>query len=386
MSVAKARSIPAPEELLRTAQVRTGLSDFGDESFREGFERVVCELDDFDLPQAEAAASAHHVGRFLDARLMAVAGWKANPKCLTSRIERPLIIAGLVRSGTTALHHLLSLDEQFQTPEHWLTVAPMPRPARERWDDVPAYRAIAASVAAFLEVAPELAVDHMMSADAAEESIYIHAQTFASNLYTSSWDLPAYDRWYRERDDTESYHWLGNVLRLIGSGSGGGRWLLKNPTDLFSMAEVLNVFPDAMIIQTHRDPVAAIPSICSLVHAGQRPLMGERADPMAVGARESRFWAEALERAGRARRRAPKQFFDVEFNAFVGDQMATVQAVYSHFGLTLSPAAEAAMRTWLADHARRTGGSARYRPELYGLTPEGLADLYAGYRRQRGYV
>jgi hypothetical protein len=124
------RSIPAPEELLHAAQNRTGLSDFGDEAFREGFDLLVEEIDALGFPADTAAASAHHIGRFLDARLMAIAGWKANPSCLDVKIERPLIIAGIVRSGTTALHHLLSLDEQFQIAEHWLTAAPMPRPPR----------------------------------------------------------------------------------------------------------------------------------------------------------------------------------------------------------------------------------------------------------------
>jgi hypothetical protein len=379
------RSIPAPEELLHAAQNRTGLSDFGDEAFREGFDLLVEEIDALGFPADTAAASAHHIGRFLDARLMAIAGWKANPSCLDVKIERPLIIAGIVRSGTTALHHLLSLDEQFQIAEHWLTAAPMPRPPRERWADVPSYRLIAKAVADFLEVSPELAADHMMSAEGAEESIYIHAQTFASNLFPSSWDLVDYDRWYRGRDDTASYKWLADVLRLIGSGSGPGRWLLKNPTDLFSMEEVLNVFPDAMIIQTHRDPIAAIPSICSLMYAGRRTFMGERADRVVLGARESRFWVDALERAERARRRAPQQFFDVEFDAFAADQMSTVRAVYDYFGLTLSAAAEKAMRAWLAKHPRRSTAGA-YDPEAYGLSAEALAELYVGYRRRRGYA
>jgi len=194
-----------------------------------------------------------------------------------------------------------------------------------------------------------------------------------------------YDRWYRNRDDTVSYQWLADVLRLIGSGSGGGRWLLKNPSDLFSMEELLNVFPDAMIVQTHRDPVAAIPSICNLVYAGRRAFMGERADRSAVGARESEFWADALQRAERARRRAPHQFMDVEFGTFVVDQISTVRTIYEYFGLVLTAETEAAMRAWLAEHPRRSAGTVS-NPEAYGLNARALADLYAGYRQQRGYA
>jgi hypothetical protein len=385
--MAAKRSIPTPEAILQAAQRRTGLSDFGDPIFREGLDLLVNDVKALDLPADRAAGSVAHMSAFLDARLMAVAGWKANPQCLTTKIERPLIIAGIVRSGTTALHYLLSLDQQFQVPEHWLAVAPMPRPPRAQWDDIPVYRTVAARVAAMVEAAPELAADHMMSAEGAEESIYIHAQTFASNFFSTAWKMPKYDRWYRERDDTSSYRWLADVLRLIGSGTGGSkRWLLKNPTDLFSMNELLNVFPDAMIIQTHRDPVASIPSICSLITEGQKGFMGDRGNPTNIGARESVFWNEALERAAVVRQRVPKQFFDVEFKAFVADQMATVYAIYDYFGLKLSAETESAMRTWLAGHPRRTDSGTRYNPADYGLSAEGLAEIYAGYRKQRGYA
>jgi hypothetical protein len=386
MAIVKTESMPTPAALLIAAQERTGLSDFGDEAFREGFELLADEVDALGLAQDSVQTSLHYINTFLDARLLAVAGWKASPSCLAAKIERPLIIAGLVRSGTTALHLLLSLDEQFQVPEHWLAVSPMPRPPRSEWANVPAYQAVAQRVSALIDATPELAADHMMSAEGAEESIYIQAQTFASNFFASAWDIPNYDRWYRRRDETDSYEWLANVLRLIGSGSGQGRWLLKNPTDLFALDAMLNVFPDAMVVQTHRDPVEAIPSICTLLGAGRRSFMGDRADLTALGRRESDFWAVALQRADRARRRAPRQFFDVEFNAFVSNQMETVRRIYDCFGLELTAKTEAAMRAWLAKHPRRPSGGSRYTPETYGLSAEGLMELYRPYRQRRGYV
>lgn len=380
-----ARSPLAPEAMLAAARARTGLADFGDPAFRDGLDRLLAGIADLDLARPFAAASAAQIGGFLDARLMAVAGWRANPSCLSTPIVRPLIIAGLVRSGTTALHQLLSLDPQFQGPEHWLTVAPMPRPPREDWARIPQYRAIADRMAAYIAAAPEVSADHMMTAEGVEESLFILAQSFASNMWPSMWDVPAYDAWYRGRDDTGSYRWLADVLRLIGHGDGR-RWLIKNPTDLYAMNELLAVFPDAMIVQTHRDPVGAIPSISSLIHASRRVFMGDRATPEAVGRREAAFWAGALDRAEAARAQAPDQFFDVEFRDFVTDQMATVRAIYAHFGLMLSPHTEAAMGGWLNAHPRRSGPAVRYPPETYGLSEAGLRETYAAYRARCGYA
>lgn len=374
-----------PSVMLAAASARTGLSDFGDPAFREGLDLLLSDVRRLNLAPDYVAASAAQIGGSLDARLMAMAGWNAHPECLKGRIERPLIIAGLVRSGTTALHQLLSMDPQFQGPEHWLAVAPMPRPPRAQWDQVLQYRVIADRMAAYVAAAPEMADDHMMSAEGVEESLFILSQNFASNMYPSMWDVPNYDSWYRARDDRDSYGWLADVLKLIGHGGPDRRWLLKNPTDLFSLEEVLAVFPGAMVVQTHRDPVAAIPSIASLIFAARRVFNGDVARAGDVGRREAGFWAEALVRAERARRGAPNQFFDVEFKSFVADQMATIRAIYAHFGLVLTRETEAAMQGWLDAHPRRNTAAPRYQPEDYGLTEAGLAQTFADYRAARGY-
>ena len=173
-------------------------------------------------------------------------------------------------------------------------------------------------------------------------------------------------------------------MRLIGHGDGR-RWLLKNPTDLYSMQELLAVFPDAMVVQTHRDPVAAIPSIASLIFASRKVFGGSAARPEQVGRREAGFWRDALVRCERARAQAPDQFFDVEFASFVTDQMAAIRAIYQHFALRLTSEIEAAMQSWLAAHPRRSTPGRRYAPEAWGLTAAGLADIFAEYRAQRGY-
>ena len=373
------------EAMFAASRARTGLADFGDASFRDGLDRLLREVAGLALAPPFVLASAHRIGQSLDARAMAVDGWKRHPDVLATPIRAPLIIAGLVRSGTTALHQLLSLDPQFQGPENWLTSAPMPRPPRSTWNDVPQYREIAQAMRAFIAAAPEMADDHLMSAEGIEESLMILSATFCCNMWPSMWPVPDYDRWFRASDDTPSYRWLADVLRLIGRGDDR-RWLLKNPTDLYSMAEVLTVFPDAMIVQTHRDPVDAIPSICNLIMAAQRMFCGDRADPHAVGQREAGFWAAALARAETVRATSSNRFFDVEFSSFVRDQMATIRAIYAHFGLTLTAPVEAAMQQWLAHHPRRPASAVRHRPESFGLTAEALREGFADYRARRGYA
>lgn len=376
----------SPAALLAASAQRTGLGDFGDPAFREGFDLLLSDIRALDLAEPYVQATAARIGQSLDARALAVDGLKAHREVLDQLIRRPLIIAGLVRSGTTALHQLLSLDPQFQGPEHWLTAAPMPRPPRAQWPAIPRYRAIADAMAAYVASAPEMADDHLMSAEGIEESLFILASGFASNMWPSMWPVPRYDRWYQDRDDSGSYRWLADVLRLIGKDDGR-RWLLKNPTDLFSLGELLTVFPDAMVVQTHRDPVGAIPSICSLILAAQRVFCGDKADAGYVGRRESAMWATALDRASAAREGSANRFFDIEFRDFIADQLGTIRQLYAHFDLELTTDTEAAMQAWLDAHPRRSAsGGVRYRPEDYGLSETELRELFADYRARRDYA
>lgn len=377
--------ILTPESLLAASTARTGLTDFGDGAFREGLDLLLSDIRALDLAPIHAEASALRIGQSLDTRALGVQGLKDHSEVLNEPLRAPIVIAGLVRSGTTALHLLLSLDPQFQGPEHWLAVYPMPRPPVYAWEAVPQYKAEKEALAQFLAASPEAADDHMMSAEGIEESLFILAASFASNMFPSMWSVPNYDAWYRGRDDSDSYRWLADVLRLIGAGDDR-RWLLKNPTDLFSMREVLTVFPDAMVIQTHRDPIDAMPSISNLILSARRAFCGDKADAAQVGRREVEVWAEALERSQAVRASSANRFVDVEFRDFTSDQMRTIRSIYEQLDLTLTAETERAMFAWLDAHPRRSAKGPKHDPAQFGLTREGLARSFAAYRARRGYA
>lgn len=387
MSVADVvRNDPAltVDAMLAASTARTGLSDFGDPGFREGLDLLLADIRALDLEPAFVQASAWRIGQSLDTRALAVKGLKERPDVLDKPIAQPIIIAGLVRSGTTALHLLMSLDPQFQGPEHWLTVYPMPRPPRDQWEEVPEYQSEKTTLEAFLAASPEAADDHMMTAEGIEESLFVLGSSFSSNMWPSMWEIPNYDRWYRGRDDSDSYRWLADVLRLIGADDER-RWLLKNPTDLFSLHEVLKVFPDATVIQTHRDPVDAMPSVSNLIFSARRAFCGDKASRIDVGRREAEVWAQALERAEAVRAGSDNVFVDVEFSDFTRDQMAVIRSIYDQLGLTLAPQTETAMQDWLDAHPRRTTKGPKHAPQDFGLTRAGMAARFAAYRARRGY-
>lgn len=376
----------AQQALLEEAARRAGHDDFGNDEFREGFERLVGELDRAGLTAEGTYAAREFVLVSLVGRLKAVAGFKARPDALAKPIGRPLVIAGIVRSGTTALHKLLSMDPQFQGIEHWLCAAPQPRPPRAAWPDNPDFREAKAAMDAMLAISPELGTEHGMAVDTVEESLNVLAHCFASNMFPSMFDIPEYDAWYRSIDDTFAYRYFADVLRLVGADTTDRTWLLKNPTDAYSMQQVINVFPDAMIVQTHRDPVQAVPSIVNLIGGAHRQYRGAEVDYGHVYRRELDFDALAMQRAEETRDRHPGRVFDVQFNDFVRNQMGVVEQIYAHFDLTLSAEAESAMRGWLDANPRRPGAIQRYTAEDYGGSSDEIRERFATYRARHGYT
>lgn len=377
----------AHEDLLAIAKERAGLEDTGNNDWREGYDRLLDELDEAGLsPEGQIAAREQIIGHLV-ARLRAVAGFKANPEAMSHPIRRPMIVTGIVRSGTTALHKLLAQDPQFQGPEHWLCNAPQPRPPREEWSENTDFCQSRAALEAMFEVAPEMRDDHGMAVDTVEESLNILTHCFHTNMYASQFRIPRYDAWYRSTDDTQSYRYLAEVLQLIAANDPEPTWLLKNPTDTFSMREVLTVFPDAMIVQTHRDPLQSVPSVVNLLRGGHRMFRGE--DDIgedAIFAREQEMWAQAMEAADEVKAANPGRVFDVDFRAFVADQMGVVRAIYDHFGLTLSSTTESDMLQWLEDNPRKSKTMQRFTPEDFGGSTPELLERYAAYREKYGYA
>jgi len=289
------------------------------------------------------------------------------------------VITGIPRTGTTALHKLLSRDPQFQGLERWLTETPMIRPPRECWESYPAFRATVANLAAFFAAMPEMRKAHDMVADEPDECLEVLRQSFVSNRFGSSAFLPSYDLWFFGQSELGSYRRYVDVLRLIGAAEPDRRWLLKNPGHIAQIDALFAVLPDACVIQTHRDPVQAIPSLCSTLYMARRMFEGEATRAEIIGPRECCYWSHALRRTEEVRRSRPQQFFDVQHKDFVADPMGTVTGIYEHFDLELSASARERMGEWIAASPTSRHGEHRYRLEDFGITAAQLREEFGSF-------
>jgi Sulfotransferase family len=366
-------------ELHAAATRITGLDDFGPDDYRDGLEVLLASYtDEAGLTPLGAKVARAFLRGALAARLLSEAAWRAHPGYAAVSIERPLFVTGLPRTGTTALHRLLAADPAHQGLEMWLTQVPGPRPPRETWAANPVFQQIQAAYDRHHAEHPEFMGVHFMAADQVEECWQLLRQSMRSVSYECLAHLPAYSSWLRGQDWTGAYRRHRRNLQLIGLPDAGRRWVLKNPSHLFALEALLAVYPDALVIQTHRAPRTAIASVCSLAAQATAGWSATFTGAV-IGRDQLELWARGLEQFTAVRaRHEPAQFCDVGYDEFAADPLRTVEAIYARFGLTLSGLAADAMRA-AATQGAGSGARPAHRYALadFGLTAEQVDERFA---------
>ena len=372
------------DDLHASATRRTGLADFGPDDYTDG---LAVLLDSYDREAGLTPLGAKMQRVFLrgalTARLCSEAAWQANPAYAAVAIDRPVFVTGLPRTGTTALHRLLTADPASQGLEVWLAQVPQPRPPRPTWPGNPVFQAVQAGFARHHEEHPEFMGVHYIAADQVEECWQLLQQSMRSVSFETLAHVPGYSAWLRGQDWTAAYHRHRCNLQMIGLHDGDKRWVLKNPSHLFALGALLDVYPDALVIQTHRSPRTAIASACSLAaHASAG--WSTTFTGTTIGRSQLDLWARGLSLFTAERgRRDPARFYDVRYDDLVADPVGTVEAIYRHFGLPLTGAAADAIRS-LAIAARTGGDSAhRYSLEEFGLTSGQVDERFSAYTAGR---
>ncbi|MEP7738392.1 sulfotransferase [Nocardioides sp. 31GB23] len=368
------------DDIAAAAVRTTGLDDFGGDAHEEGL-RVLVE--DLGSPEAGLTGRGNYFQRSevksaLVGRLLTQAQFNALPQHADVPVERPVFVMGLPRTGTTALHRLLVCDPAHQGLEMWLTQFPQPRPPRETWETDPVFAAMQEAFSAHHVEDPEYMGIHYMDATSVEECWRLLRQTGKSNSYESLANLPRYTDWLRGQDWTDAYARHRQNLQLIGMNDPEKRWVLKNPSHMTALDALMSVYPDALVVSTHRDPVSCIASSCSL-SAATTAGHSETFVGGVIGHTQLDLWSRAYHAFHDARPRYDQaQFVDVDFADLQGDPVGTVRGVYAAFGLSLSAEAEEQVR--LIDAEARSGHarpSHQYSLKDYGLSEARVRDAFA---------
>ena len=282
------------QAVLDAARARTGLEDFGPEDFRERLRVWLASFEeDLGLGPLGRATMFGEAVRYASSRLRVEDLIRRHPEILDVPIDRPIVIAGLPRSGTTHLVNILAGDPRLRSMQLWETMEPIPAP-----DDVvapgqidPRFVRTRNAWGAFETVLPLMPAMHEMAPDHVHEDIELQGIDFSS--YLPEWQARPY-RWrdyYYAHDQRPHYAYGRKVLQALTWLKGPNRWVMKSPPHMENLPALDATYPDATVIVTHRDPVAVIQSAITMLAYGDRI---RRKDHRSHGARG------LLDRADRA--------------------------------------------------------------------------------------
>ena len=373
------------ERLLRSARRVAGGDDFGPEPFLEPLQVLLDSLRSAPLNDLGTMIVRGTLLRSLSQRLRTQQWCDAHPEILDERIDAPVVVVGMMRSGTTLLQRVLASDPRLACAYGWEVGEPAPR---DGWDAgapdprIPDAEAREEQTRVF---ATELFAIHPTYVHEAEEEIVFLADAFLSHIPEASCDVPRYRSWIDTQDFAPAYRWLRRMLQLLQwqkrqRGEARRPFVLKTPAHLGYLETLLAEFPDSHIVHTHRDPVDVIASGASL-NATLWRTHCDTVDPHEVG----RQWIERMgwscDRAVAARMHIPAtQVTDVAFVDAVADPIGTAAAVLAAVDLDLTDDAVAAMEAWIAQDAKReTLPVHRYSPADFGLGESQIRERFADY-------
>lgn len=376
-------------DLMARAVRSTGLSDFGDDAFHQPLRLL---LDGFErearLTMLGRVIARTDLVRLFENRLHIVDTLKREPAITQAAIRHPLFIVGLPRTGTTILHELLAQDPANRVPMSWEVQTMWPPPERATYDRDPRIAIVEKHFAGVDRIIPGFKQMHPMGALLPQECVALMAHDFATMIYHTTHNVPTYQAWLETADLRWVYASHRRQLQYLQWRCPAERWVLKSPGHLWWLAALLAIYPDARIVQTHRDPLKVIASLTSLV-TYLRSMSSDHLDPIAIAADWTERLARGLENTMRVRDHAqldPRRVFDMQFAEFIADEIAMVRRIYTHFGLELSAEAEARMRRFLAANPADKHGRHRYTLADAGLDAATERQRFAKYQDRFGVI
>ena len=369
--------------LVRKAKEKADFDSFEDPRTVEGISELFHAYDhDGQLSLVGKVALSRDALTTLTNRLIIEKQRMRTPDIARQTIEKPIVVLGLPRTGTTLLHNLLTQDPQNRGPLGWEIMYPYKRnTAREREALIDA----SAKRMAWIEwLSPKIQHIHEVNPRLPQECIAITSYTFESFLFETMCRIPSYQRWLAKRDLVASYEFHRRFLQHLQYGEECRAWVIKAPTHLFAVKALLTVYPDAHIVQTHREPTTALASLASLILA-LRQAFSTHQDQVAIGEEMLERWSKAVETAMEHRdalSTGSHVWQDLSYRDLTEDPVASIEHLYDGFGRSLSGVAADRMRTFLASSPKGKFGTHRYSLEDFEIDERQVRERFQRYYRR----
>lgn len=373
------------DAILDTARQRTGLTDWGDEGFLEGAHRVVNDPGAARFTPLARVVIREIWTKAVVQRLRLQALLKAHPEIHDIEVQRPIFVLGFPRTGTTVLQHLLGLHGGRRGLPFWELLTPIPVHSDATIDRRRRVREARNTLFPSYLVAPEMSEIHAIGAETLEECWYLFVHTFTVLNWDIMTGLHDYGRWLLGHDMRPAYEEYKTWLKVLTWRNPARQLLLKCPEHLWFVDALLDTFPDAGIVWTHRDPVSCIASYSSLMSLTRRLMYGtfEHAE---LGPYVTDRFTEGMTRAMAARDRwnDERNFFDAPFPRTVAEPKAVLRDILTHFELPIPDDLDARADAWLSSDRSDKRGAHHYSAEAFGVDEAEVRGQLAHYADRFG--
>jgi len=366
-------------QIVERAQRETGLDRFHSDSFREGLELLVSDANR--VGRYSDAGVAHFEGQsvhYLSMRLRVDDYIRRNPEVLDAPIRAPVVVLGLPRTGTTLTSNLLATDPARRSILTWESDDPVPPPAADALHTDP--RALAALAAERARIAenPSAGRFYMSSAVFPTECTMIQAHDFKSLLWESHGRLPGYAEWILGCDMTSAYDYHRRFLQVL-QHKAPGAWNLKMPSHSVHIRWLLEAYPDARMVWTHRDPFTVTGSLCSLIANAHLRVMDEPDDAWIAQNYPPQLAIHANRVRAKRQEIGHERIFDLHYADMTREPIDTMRRLYAWLGDDFTPQVEEGMGRWLRENPQGKWGKHAYKLDRWGLSPEKLQPYFADY-------
>jgi hypothetical protein len=378
------------EDLLKKAKKQSKLKDFG-EGFEEGglFREAFMTLIDALNNEAKLTPFGVFIQKTrllaaLKTRLRIADLYKNHPELNKVDLGKIIIIAGLQRTGTTTLHRLIAADPDIRSLVSWEALNPLPLEKEKKGEPSKRIKLAQQAEKALAYMAPEFFAIHPVEHDAPEEDILLLDLCSMSQAPEATFYVPTYAKWLEEQDNLPAYEYLKSVLRVLQWYEGKPNWVLKTPHHMEYLEEILKVFPNATIVQTHRDPQKTTGSFCSMVAHG-RGVFSDEVDPKEVAQHWLRKVERMMRRSIEVRTKAEKngqgtRFVDVSYYDLLKNPVTEIENIYERAGIYLETSSKQAMELTNNKNKQHRYGKHIYDIADFGLSKEAIDEKYAFYK------
>jgi hypothetical protein len=346
--------------------------DFGDPAWQGRFEALVRAVDRSPMHVVGRLMTRQELLRALRTRLALTRAVDADPEIQEAPVRAPVVVTGPARSGTTILFELLALDPAFHAPAAWEALHPLAGPpgepgARLAWSEC--------EQELWADVQPEFAAMHELRSHLPVECVTLTLPCFCGPHWSMVAQLEGF-----VPDNAVFYDFHRRLLQVLQRGDAGRTWLLKTPGHLMSLDLLFATYPDAFVVQTHRDPARTMPSTASITAMVQW-MRNDHVDLEALCPLIEAVFGFALNHVAELRERGalPDRFVDVHFTRLISDPVGTLRDAYARMGRELSDAQGERVLAYLRDKPQGKFGTHRYTPEEWGYDAAGLRQRLAPY-------